>query len=196
MVGWNCGQEPQNPTWFPIFGFGERIIETAKSHSLAPKVRGTCSADNKSPSGDSSSSGAFSHLICSRRNEWVDVIAHYLPIYLLYVSISVYLLPIYPSIHPSMHECMYWCVSVYSYIHLCVYVSIHLSFYLSIHVCLWVCIYLPGFLGGSDSKESTCNAGRPGFDPWVRKIPWKRAWQPTSVYLPGESPWTEEPGRL
>ena len=25
------------------------------------------------------------------------------------------------------------------------------------------------------------------FDPWVRKIPWKRAWQPTPVFLPGES---------
>ena len=25
------------------------------------------------------------------------------------------------------------------------------------------------------------------FDPWVRKIPWRRAWQPTPVFLPGES---------
>ena len=29
--------------------------------------------------------------------------------------------------------------------------------------------------------------GRPGFDPWVGKIPWRRAWQPTPVFLPGES---------
>ena len=29
--------------------------------------------------------------------------------------------------------------------------------------------------------------GRPGFDPFVRKIPWRRAWQPTPVFLPGES---------
>ena len=28
---------------------------------------------------------------------------------------------------------------------------------------------------------------RPGFDPWVRKIPWRREWQPTPVFLPGES---------
>ena len=28
---------------------------------------------------------------------------------------------------------------------------------------------------------------RCGFDPWVRKIPWRRAWQPTTVFLPGES---------
>ena len=31
---------------------------------------------------------------------------------------------------------------------------------------------------------------------WVRKIPWRRAWPPTPVFLPGESPWIEEPGRL
>ena len=32
------------------------------------------------------------------------------------------------------------------------------------------------------------------WETWVRKIPWKRARQPTPVFLPGESPWTEEPG--
>ena len=39
-------------------------------------------------------------------------------------------------------------------------------------------------------KESACNTGscrRCRFDPWVRKIPWRRAWQPTPVFLPGES---------
>ena len=34
------------------------------------------------------------------------------------------------------------------------------------------------------------------FDPWVGKIPWRRAWQRTPALLPGESPWTEEPGGL
>ena len=29
--------------------------------------------------------------------------------------------------------------------------------------------------------------GRPGFDPWVRKILWRRKWQPTPVFLPGKS---------
>ena len=37
---------------------------------------------------------------------------------------------------------------------------------------------------------------RLGFDPWVRKNPWRRAWEPTPVFLPGESPWTEEPSGL
>ena len=44
---------------------------------------------------------------------------------------------------------------------------------------------LPWWLSG---KESTCQCRRPGFDPWVRKIPWRRKWQPTPVFLPGESP--------
>ena len=34
------------------------------------------------------------------------------------------------------------------------------------------------------------------FGPWVGKIPWRRKWQPTAVFLPGESPWTEEFGGL
>ena len=31
---------------------------------------------------------------------------------------------------------------------------------------------------------------------WVGMISWRTEWQPTPVFLPGESPWTEEPGRL
>ena len=31
-----------------------------------------------------------------------------------------------------------------------------------------------GFHGGPDSKEGACNARGPEFDPWVRKIPWRR----------------------
>ena len=38
--------------------------------------------------------------------------------------------------------------------------------------------------------------GKLGFDNWVGKIPWRRAWQPTPVFLPGESPCAEEPGKL
>ena len=34
---------------------------------------------------------------------------------------------------------------------------------------------------------SCLQCGRPGFDPWVGKIPWRRKWQPTPVFLPGES---------
>ena len=39
-----------------------------------------------------------------------------------------------------------------------------------------------GFPGGSGAKES---AGSAGFNPWVGKIPWRREWQSTPVFLPG-----------
>ena len=43
------------------------------------------------------------------------------------------------------------------------------------------------FLGGSDSKSVCLQCRRPGFDPQVGKIPWRRKWQPTPVLLPGKS---------
>ena len=58
---------------------------------------------------------------------------------------------------------------------------------------------LPRWASG---KKHTCQCRRHkrcGFDPWIRKIPWRRAWQPTPVFLPrgchgqrslaGCSPW-------
>ena len=60
-----------------------------------------------------------------------------------------------------------------------------------------------GSPGGASSKEPPCqcsaNAGdirNAGSVPGWGKIPWRRAWQPTPVFLPGESPGTEEPVRL
>ena len=40
-----------------------------------------------------------------------------------------------------------------------------------------------GFPSGASGKNPAANAG----DTWVRKIPWRRAWQPIPVFLPGES---------
>ena len=42
----------------------------------------------------------------------------------------------------------------------------------------------------ASGKEPTCQFRRQkrcGFDPWVKKISWRRAWQPFPVFLPGES---------
>ena len=60
-------------------------------------------------------------------------------------------------------------------------------------VCLFICLSK-----GSDGKESPCNA-RPGFNTWIGKIPWRRAWQPLQYSclenphkqrsLAGCSPW-------
>ena len=43
---------------------------------------------------------------------------------------------------------------------------------------------LPRWLSGI---ESTCQCRRLWFYPWVGKIPYRRKWQPTLVFLPGKS---------
>ena len=53
---------------------------------------------------------------------------------------------------------------------------------------LWIlCSFASSDASG---KEPACNARdiiRCGFHPWVRKSPWRRTWQHTPVFLPGES---------
>ena len=47
-----------------------------------------------------------------------------------------------------------------------------------------------GFPDGTSGKETVCQCRRwkrHGFDPCVRKIPWRRVWQSTPLFLPGES---------
>ena len=48
----------------------------------------------------------------------------------------------------------------------------------------------------AQTVETLPTVQEPGFDPRVRKTPWRRACQPSLTFFPGESPWTEEPGRL
>ena len=50
---------------------------------------------------------------------------------------------------------------------------------------------LPNKQLGSDDHTK-----RHRFNPWVKRILWRRAWHPTSLVLLGESPWTDEPGGL
>jgi len=54
-------------------------------------------------------------------------------------------------------------------------------YYISIY-----CIFTKSFPGGSSSKESVCQYRRYRFTPWVRKIPWRRKWHPTPIFLPGK----------
>ena len=59
----------------------------------------------------------------------------------------------------------------------CVYIWLHLM------CSKWASWWRSG-------KEATCQCRRfrrPGFNPWVGKIPWRRKWQPTPVFLPGKS---------
>ena len=67
--------------------------------------------------------------------------------------------------------------------------------YMCVSVCTCVCIYIyMDFPDSSAGKESTVG------ETWVWSLGWedprRRTWQPTSVFLPRESPWSEEPGRL
>ena len=49
--------------------------------------------------------------------------------------------------------------------------------------CVYLYIYL---FVASLVTQMVKQCGRPGFDPWVRKIPWRRKWQPAPVLLPGK----------
>ena len=54
-----------------------------------------------------------------------------------------------------------------------------------LHVRQWMIpLTIPRWLSG---KESGCRCRKLRFDPQVRKIPWRRKWQPTPVFLPRES---------
>ena len=61
-------------------------------------------------------------------------------------------------------------------------------------IIIWLCgitftMGVKGLPNDASGKESTCQCRRrkrPGFNSWVRKIPWRRAWQPTPVFSPGE----------
>ena len=59
--------------------------------------------------------------------------------------------------------------------------------------------YWGNFPGGASGKEPVFQCRRRKrhkFHLWVRKVPWRRAWQPTPVFLSGGSLWTEENGQL
>ena len=64
---------------------------------------------------------------------------------------------------------------------------------------MYIYIKSLGLPGDPTGQEPACQCRRCkrlGFDSWVGKVPWRRAWQPTPGLLPGKFPWTEEPGRL
>ena len=59
-----------------------------------------------------------------------------------------------------------------------------------------ITIYIPrGFPGGTGGKEPACPCRRHGFNPWIRKIPWRRTDCPLQ-YSCWRIPWTEAPGGL
>ena len=79
------------------------------------------------------------------------------------------------------------------YSSLCYTVGIHRLSILYILQYIWAS---QAALAVKNIPASASRHKRGRFDPWVGKIPWGRVWQPTPVFLPIESPWTEEPGGL
>ena len=51
---------------------------------------------------------------------------------------------------------------------------------------IWPSTLRNGLSRWLSGKETTCQCRRSRFNPWVRKIIWRRKWQPTPVFLPGE----------
>ena len=57
------------------------------------------------------------------------------------------------------------------------------------YIYIYIIVYIHGFPSGASRQEPTCQCKRHkrhNFDPWVRKIPWRWAWQPTPIFLPAE----------
>ena len=78
-------------------------------------------------------------------------------------------------IRPRKHKNTY----IYTYKH--IYES-KAFFFLPLLFSVCIC-RLPCWLS---SKEFICQCRRPGLDPWVRKSPWRRTWQPIPLFLPGK----------
>ena len=60
----------------------------------------------------------------------------------------------------------------------------------TVYIYVHFYMFIWGFPGGTSGKEPACRCRRHKrlrSDPWVRNNPWRRAWQPTPVFLPGES---------
>ena len=60
---------------------------------------------------------------------------------------------------------------------------------LCVCVCVCVCVYVfPGGTNGKEPRAQCRRLKRSRFNPWVRKMPWRRAWQLAPVVLPGNFP--------
>ena len=82
--------------------------------------------------------------------------------------------------------CIYWALFVYQ------------AFVLrNSYLCSKYLSNKKGLLWWLSAKESVCQCREWELYPWFRKIPQRRKWQHTPVFLPGRAHgWTEEPGRL
>ena len=93
--------------------------------------------------------------------------------------------------------CIFYLISVFSppLIFIFTFIFFFQISFCSVHLLSIICYNKvlcarSSFTKGFRGKEPACQCRRckrHGFNCWVRKIPWRRAWQPTPVFLPGES---------
>jgi len=74
-------------------------------------------------------------------------------------------------------------LTLYLYFSMSIMSNFHNLYYVHLKEITKYLLVLPG---GLDGKEAACPCRRCGIDPWVGKIPWRREWLPTPVFLPGE----------
>ena len=83
-----------------------------------------------------------------------------------------------------------WTAQICFFLFFIIYIYIYLFIYVCVCVCVCVCVIIQGLPGGVSGKELAYQCRRHeklGFDSWVRKILWRRAWRPAPVFLPVES---------
>ena len=84
------------------------------------------------------------------------------------------------------YVCMFMCVvCLHTYMNLCAHLFICQHICFCVFVSAYVCF--PGGASGKESAFQRKRHKRHGFDLWVRKIPSRSVWQPTPVFLAGES---------
>ena len=108
----------------------------------------------------------------------------------------IWSLPFASLLVSNVLMCLFSCFQALSKMHLRSFCNLHFKFsipclqfnHVGPHDCSFF-FFSPklGFPGGLSGKESACQCRRHGFDPWVKKIPWRRKWQPTAVYLSGKA---------
>ena len=127
-------------------------------------------------------------------------------LWLSHLAINCLLMALSPSFSLCCHQ--YSLALIRQLSHLGVHCCLHSFQMFGCHICNNICLLQdipPDFIneifsiwqsppytrGSRDGgKEPTCQfrrCKRRRFSPWVGKIPWRRTWQPTPVFLPGES---------
>ena len=87
------------------------------------------------------------------------------------------------NLKKTFRKCLYFFVFLKCFVY-CFYL---LKLLWAFSVAFNIFFYFTGPPRELSGKESTWQCWRPRLHPWVWKIPWRRIWQPTPVFLPGES---------